>query len=247
MSIPARGLLSDHEPPWTGAARGWALWALLIPLVAIAAGNAAYWISSTGPREYQSTATLLFRDPQLTEIVSGVNVQPQDPTREAQTNLDLVQSRAVALRVAQRVPQAGSADDLKRDVSVANKGGSNLVGITATNRSPDGAALIANTWASQYIAFRREADRAQILESIGVIDRRLASLSPKQASSAEGKRLREQRNNLAVVASLQSGNAELVDRAIAPESASSPRPLRAALIAGILVLAAGLVVAALVR
>jgi Mrp family chromosome partitioning ATPase/capsular polysaccharide biosynthesis protein len=213
--------------------------ALLVILVPLIAAGAVYWVTANEPDQYKATASMLMRDRQLAELVSGYTPPYQDPTREAQTNLSILSSNAIADRVAQKLPVL--ADDVHGGVSVTQGGGSDLVYITASTQSPETAAVIANTWAREYIAFRKDSDRAQIEDAIGIVDRRLGQLSPEQVAGDEGARLRDQRNKLEVVASLQTGNAELVQPAVAPSSPYAPEPVRKAVLAGI----AGLVVAIL--
>ena len=210
---------------------------LAVPVIA---GATAFLVTSSEPKQYQATSSLLMRDRQLSEVVSGYTPPYRDPTREAETNLALVSSVAVAERVEKRLP-ADAAEVRANAVAVTQQGGSDLVNITASSSTPASAALIANTWAKEYISFRQEADRSQIVESIAVVNRRLESLSPDQRAGAEGEKLRDQRNRLEVVSSLQTGNAELVDPALPPSSPSSPKPVRNLILAAL----AGFIVAVL--
>lgn len=215
---------------------------LIVPLVA---GVAAYWITSGQPERYQATSSLLLRDRHLAEMVSGYSPPYRDPTREAETNLSLVSSVAVEDRVAEALPQL--SDDVRDGVTVEQRGGSDLVSVTAKSSSSDAAALIANTWGEEYIALRREADRAQIAESIAGIERRLQSLSSEQSAGAEGERLRDQRNRLELIASLQTGNAELFERATPSSTPVEPRPLRTAVLAALVSFAVALAGALLIQ
>jgi capsular exopolysaccharide synthesis family protein len=226
----------------------------LIVLIVIVAGATAYFLSSTQTKKYEATSTLLFRQSDVVDQLfgTGVNAVASDPTRQAATNVALISLDEVDLRVSKRLATLGLlATDVRDETTVQAKGDSDLVAVTVEDPSPQRAALIANTFADEYISFRQEADRRQIKQTIALIDRQLANLTPSQVTGTEGQRLRERRDQLEIVASLQTGNAEVVERATAPLHASSPQPKKAALIAGglalLVLVAVGLVIERLDR
>ena len=88
---------------------------------------------------------------------------------------------------------------------------------------------MANTMATQYIAFRREADRNQIRDAQRTIEARLAG----RASSGDPTTLADLnrgRDQLEVLASLQTGNAELVQPARLRLDPVSPNVKRSAML-----------------
>jgi capsular exopolysaccharide synthesis family protein len=226
----------------------------LILLIVIVAGGTAYFLSSSQTEKYEATSTLLFRQSNLADQLfgTGVNAVASDPTRQAATNVALISLDEVDLRVSERLGKFGlPATDVRDETTVRPKGDSDLVAVTVEDASPQRAALIANTFADEYIRFRQEADRRQVTQTIRLINRQLSSLTSSQASGTEGQRLRERRDQLQIVASLQTGNAEVVERATPPTEPSSPQPKRAALIAGglalLVLIACGFVVERLDR
>ena len=80
---------------------------------------------------------------------------------------------------------------------------------------------MANTYAAEYINWRREADRAVIREAQNEIRRELDTVAEPGHQA-----LIRQLQNLGVIAALQSGKAELVQTAKPPSSPSSPKPVR---------------------
>jgi capsular exopolysaccharide synthesis family protein len=83
-----------------------------------------------------------------------------------------------------------------------------------------------NTFAEQYIAFRRDADRSKIREAEQLVQRQLDALTPEEINGARGRSIRERAEQLQILASLQTGNAELAQQARIPRSPSSPDTVR---------------------
>src|SRR5205807_8470385 len=110
----------------------------------------------------------------------------------------------------------------------------NVVSIVATDRNPQLAARIPNAFAAQYIAFRREADRSKVAGAQALVQRQIKNESPAARKSSEGKTLQNRADQLAILASLQTGNAELVQPAQVPSSPSSPQPKRDGILRGLL-------------
>jgi tyrosine-protein kinase len=205
----------------------------VLVVCAILVPAAALGFSLSQEKQYTASASLLFRDPGFDQKLFGSQVfQPSgDATREAATNIKLVSLDTVAQRTARRLPGVGSVSD---KVHVQDEGQANLVGIDATDHSPRRSAQIANTFAQEYIAFRREADRAKISDAQGLVERRLRGLSSAQRDGTQGRSLRGRLEQLQLLSSLQTGNAELAQRAEIPSSPSSPRVVRNTVIGGVL-------------
>jgi receptor protein-tyrosine kinase len=111
-------------------------------------------------------------------------------------------------------------------VSVSSQGQSDLASVQATARDPRLAAAIANSFANKYIAFRREADRATIRSAELPLQQQIAALPPSDRYGGLGQSLQQRLGQLSVLASLQTGGAELVQPAEVPRSPSSPKPVR---------------------
>jgi polysaccharide biosynthesis transport protein len=208
------------------------------PLVGLLA---AYGLSASHQDRYESSAKLLLHEPAAAVAPADApdGASAAASSRETATNVDLVSSDEVALRVYTALRPLTTLDAFLDSVRIASKGDSELVTITARDADPALAARIANTWADQYRAFRREADDARAAAATRIVDQRLAALPPDRLAGAEGQGLRRQRDELAVAASLQRANVEVAQRAREATTPVSPRPLRAALIGGL----AGLVIA----
>ncbi|MEO6349263.1 MAG: hypothetical protein ABIP53_01295, partial [Candidatus Limnocylindrales bacterium] len=206
----------------------------------VTAASAAYAFSASRPSEYSASAQLLFRDPGLDQKLFGNAVfQPSiDPAREAETNLRLVDLQVVADRVAKRLGAGLTGKAVRDKLQTAGQGRSDLVSITATDVSPAFAAELANEFARTYIDFRREADRVRIREAQNLVKRELRNLPSR--SEARRIDLERRAEQLGILGSLQSGNAELVQSASVPTDRSAPRPARSAVLGGFFGLVLGL-------
>ncbi|MGH2813363.1 MAG: YveK family protein, partial [Actinomycetota bacterium] len=194
--------------------------------------------------EYSATASLLFRDPGFDERVFGSQVLggSEDSTREAATNLQLVSLDVVAEKTAADLQGESGSIDAKIDVEP--QGESNVVSLTATDPDPESAAELANVFAANYVDFRRQADRRTIVNAGRLVQEEYDALGLEEQSSQEGEALQKQISRLKTLAALQTGNAEVVQRAEVPGSPSSPRTRRNTVVGFILGLLFGLGLAA---
>lgn len=192
---------------------------ILVPVSALV-------VSLLVEKQYTASAALLFRDPALDQKLFGSSFVERsgDDAREAATNVELVSLDAVAERTATTLDGV-TGKELDEDVRVEAEGQSDVVSISATVPNPELAARIANSFAAEYVAFRREADRSQIREAQRLVRADLGNLSAGERRERAGQGLRERLEQLGVLASLQTGNAELVEKAEVPDSPSSPQPV----------------------
>lgn len=221
---------------------------LLIALCAVVAGAAAAVYSSSQPKAYEGTASLLFRDAGLDQTLFGSTYfAAQDPAREAATNTKLVSLGVVSDLTAKALGNRVTAAQVQSEVQVEAAGQSNVVSITATDADPELAALIPNTFAEQYIRFRQDADRAKVRDALSLVRQQVAQLTPAERNTASGRSLQDRTEQLKILASLQTGNAELVQHASVPTAPSAPTPKRDGIIGGILGLLLGTGVALLLE
>lgn len=192
----------------------------VVPLLAVG-------VSLLQEKEYTAEASLLFRDPEFDQKLFGSSfVRSQtDPARVAATNLELVSIPKVAALTAAKLGNV-TQDQVTSAVKVTSAGQSDLISVEATAGNPGFSAKLANTFAQRYIAFRRGADRAKIRSAQAPLKRQIAALSEPQRSGALGQSLARRLSQLNVLASLQTGNAELLQPADVPRKQSAPKPVR---------------------
>lgn len=202
-------------------------WLLVLICVIAAAAGAGLW-SALSQSVYTAKAELLFRDPGLDDKVFGSTsaAGPRDLAREAETNTRLTTLDIINEKTATALRGRVTEDEVERSIKIDSDPKSDVVTIEATDADPKRAAEIANTFAREFIKFRRQADTEAILRTQRLVDKEIANLAPSAASGADGQRLKEQADRLSILASLQTGNAELVQPARPPQVASAPKPQR---------------------
>ncbi|HEU4599168.1 MAG TPA: GNVR domain-containing protein, partial [Solirubrobacterales bacterium] len=189
---------------------------ITVPLVALI-------YSKLQTPEYTASTTLLFSAP---EFQLG-GTPETDPQREAATNLRLVQLEQIPARTAKALDEPGlTTGGVKEKVEVSPQGESDLVKIEATDESPEFSRVLANEYARQFIAFQHETDLSKITKAQTAVEERLAELSPAELESQEGQELERRSRQLELIATLETGNAEVVQEATIPGSPSSPKTKR---------------------
>jgi polysaccharide biosynthesis transport protein len=221
----------------------------LILICIFAAGGAALLFSELQSKEYSASASLLFRNPGFAEALFGTTASTlitNDATREAATNQQLVGLNVVGTRAAKQLPGL-DPKDVSNMTTVSANGESDIVSVTAVSTDPHQAKVVANTFARQFISFRAETDRSKLLEAQELAEEEFNSLPVDQREGARGQALSRSAEKLGVLASLQTGNAELVQPAELPTSPSSPKPLRNTILGLVLGLLIGIGAAVLLE
>jgi polysaccharide biosynthesis transport protein len=225
----------------TIARRRW--WVVIVCMCV--AGGAAYGFSVTQQKEYTANASLLLRDTGLEQALLTTSVAPPtvDPTRQAATNVQVVSSPTVSVRTASalRLPLS----KVTNEVSVSAQGQTNVVAVSATDRSPRAAAELANTYAQQAVAFSRDTDRAQMLQAQTAIQGQLNAMSPQQRKSSYAQLLVTRGQELQTLAAADTGGAQVIALARTPTSPSSPNTKRNVALGLLLGLLLGLAATAL--
>ena len=195
---------------------------------------AALSVSLRQEKNYTASSLLLFRDPAFDQQLFGSTVLPQsnDATREAATNVRLVSVNSVAERVARRAAIRSArptitVDEVAGAIRVRPEGQADVASVIATANDPEFAALLANTFANEFIRYRRETDRKTIRVAQRLIEDQIAALDSAK-SSGTGRRasLESRAQELGILGALQTGDAQLVQRAETPNTPSSPKTTR---------------------
>jgi Mrp family chromosome partitioning ATPase len=211
-------------------------------------------VSLLQPSRYEATADLLFGRTSTADaiVAGGITDTGVVPEREAATNLALASLDGVAIRVKRELKTSASIQELKGAVAVNAEGASDLGTVTANWNTPDAAAAVANAFASQIVALRREAAQADIQRAIDALNTSLTALAPPAAAGAAAapeteatRRLRDRISQLQALKALETGGVRVVEEATPPQGRSSPKPLRNALIAAFVALALALFLVAL--
>jgi succinoglycan biosynthesis transport protein ExoP len=210
---------------------------IIILAVVVAVGLAlAYSISRTPL--YQATTAVARQTAALDQTLFGTSVfQLQDAQRQLQTGASLVKLTAVAQMVRSDLNSMRSTGALLGMVTVTPSSQTDLMRISAESADPAEAAAVANSFAHQFIEYRREANRSILAAADEKIVAELTSMSPDELKSERGVTLTQKHGELGILESMQTGGFEVVQEATQPGSPVSPRPVRNtafALIGGLL-------------
>ena len=219
----------------------------LIALVAVVAAGLALGASLLMPDRYDAEADLLFRQPDPAPNIDPSEPQPdraEAPERIAATSLGLASLDKVSARVETKLDTDMSVEELRDSIKLEPQGQADIVTITASAETAEEAALIANTFAAEVVALRREDARAKIQRVIDAIDAKLAGLPPEEALAGE---LRRRTQQLSVEKGLETGEAEVAEKALPPLDKSAPKPLRNTLVALLLGLIVGIILAIVLK
>ncbi|HWH95422.1 MAG TPA: Wzz/FepE/Etk N-terminal domain-containing protein [Baekduia sp.] len=213
--------------------------AWVIVLAVVVGVAAALVLSSTQTKRYESTAKLLFRPTLLDYAVSGVTLQSpnRDQQREADTNLGLLSLEQVRQRAAARLGPEYTPKRIEKDVDIKSSGQSDLVSIKASASTPGQAARVADAVAGAFVTFQRAALRNQVVAAAQKVQ---DNLKQRDLPTETRESLRTTLERLKLLASVQTGGVEIVQRAEPPTSAASPKPLLNGILGGALGLVLGL-------
>ena len=202
----------------------------------LVAAGAAYAYAKRQDPIYEASTNLLLRDPSAgsANTVFGTPTPDTGPDREALVLSDDIRARAERA-LAAKVGGAAAARAAVASAEASSAAESNVVKITGIGQTGARAALIANTIAEQNVADRKARNLAKIRAARRAAQRALSELGPAGTTPQQLAALNQVRANLQALkqaASVQDGDADILQRASAPSVPASPKPRRAALIGG---------------
>jgi succinoglycan biosynthesis transport protein ExoP len=217
---------------------------LVVAVVVVITVVASVGLSLRSTKQYGASAQLLFRDPGFAQALFGNNLfstGAEEPQRTTQTSVDVVSSYNVAAVAAKILKTKVPLASLVRSISVTPNANADIASVEATRPSPREAAAVANAFAEGYVTYRRQADREKVVQA-----EELVQQSIQTSNAAEQSKLEESLRQLGVLRALQTGDAEVIERAQPNTAAISPKPKRDALLGFIVGLLLGCALALLV-
>jgi len=217
---------------------------LLVVICVVFAVGLALGLSATQEERYRATAGLAFDN--LSEdfaVVGSVGSVPEASSSLALRKSQTLLSTKTLEGASEKLGDGSTVTDLRRRVTTAPEVTSNLVLVTAEADTAAGAATTANAVAT--VAAQRETTATRLRFSRGAreLRRRYAALpASDRADIATRSSYRERISRLDALASVASP-VRLDDRARVPDSAFSPKPVQAGVIAGLAGLLIGLALA----
>jgi succinoglycan biosynthesis transport protein ExoP len=235
--------------------RRWRLVAFIV-VVAVAA-SLAYSLSQA--KTYTATSVLLIEP---TGSASGSSSTAIDP-EEVATQAQVVSSLPVAKQVIKRLNLSDSPQDLVDDVTVSVNG-TRVLDVAANRDTAAGAADVANTFAKEYLTYRQQqvtssrssqlAHLTSLQAKVATIDQKIASnkgrsddalTTRRQSLQTQIGQVSSELSALAKYSAASIAGGEVLRPATEPGSATSPKPLRNAVVVAVLALIVGLGIALL--
>lgn len=216
---------------------------------------------------YAAKSRVLLQQRSTESLFDPNTGQRADPTRTAQTEIEVLTSEPVrdAVRKELGIAPAVSAQTVRQ---------TDVIEITAESTIPRRAADVANAYARSYIDYRRQQAVDDVLaaaqqlqtkidgmqKQIDGLDGQVAKAPPAQQPSVRDSvnaqrdalitqqgLFKQKLDQLQVDGALKTGGAQLNGRAAIPKSPVSPKPLRSGLLAAAIALFLGTGVAFLVE
>ncbi len=217
---------------------------LIVAVVFVVSFGVAAGLSLRSPKQYSSSAQLLFREPGFAQALFGSGLYQtgaEEAQRTTQTNIDVVTSPSTAAAAQRLLHTSESPESLLESVSATPSANANIAVIKATRSTPAQAAAVANAFANGYIVYQRETDRALVAQAEELLLHSLAT-----ASVAERPKLEENLRKLRVLRAVQTGNGQVIATAQPDSTPVSPKPKRDMLLGGVVGLFLGCGLALLV-
>jgi succinoglycan biosynthesis transport protein ExoP len=221
------------------------LWILLCVLLA---AGAAFALSKRQTKEYTATAAVVFNENLLSQQIAGL--QPavsNNAVGEQATNVKLLQLGDTATKTAAILGHGQTPEAVKNSVTITAVGTTNVVDVAATSTSPGLAAVIANTYARQYVKQQRRNTKEYVSIALASVEHQLEELTPDQAVGPVGLALEGRAQSLRILDRLQSGDVRLAQAASPPTSPSSPKVARNTIVGAVLGLLIGFAIALLLE
>lgn len=204
---------------------------LIVGIVLVATAG-AYLYSSSQPSRYSASTKVFFQDTSVAQLLSPNAAS--DPDRNLVNQATLLTSRDVATTVAREIGHRGDPNDLLADVRATPSEGSDFILITAEAGTANGAAELANAFATAFIGIRDSRLRAQLEQQMRLTTEQLRRLPTTATTAQERADLSATIRQLRIALALPSGAARQIDPAVPPPARFAPRPVRTAIFAFVL-------------
>lgn len=220
---------------------------LLIAVLTIALGVAAYGYSASKTPMYAATAQLLYV-PQL-DVNNPLDQGYTDPTAQElqlQSAVTIITGPEINKRVMKQTGDPGRLPEYSVSAAVsssdlqASTTTQNMITVTAESTDSRWAAKLANAYAKAFVDWRIETDRARLGTAQAVIASKLKQFTtPAQKATSDFVLLTERLRDLEILSATATGNFTLAVPASAPGAPFAPQPRRSAAIGVVLGLVFG--------
>jgi Mrp family chromosome partitioning ATPase/capsular polysaccharide biosynthesis protein len=212
------------------------------PLVAgivVVLAVATYVVSTSLPRRYKATASIVQRTNATLDTSSSVDTI----SRDLNTINSLVTTDDV-LNAATRQLNGETLDTLRNEVSSSVDPNANLIYVTAKDASAQQAARIANAVANAFVSEQANIERRQYEHALADLQDELNNVTGQDATTVDQEQaIRDRIAQLRVSIATAGSDLGIAQRADPPKSQDTPRPVRNTALAIVLGLFLGVLVA----
>jgi polysaccharide biosynthesis transport protein len=208
-------------------------------LVALVVSAATYYHYRDSAKTYDATTTVFVQTASLDSALPGVTAAGTEPDRTLNNQARLLQTPAIAEKVARQLKYQGDPRALLTQISTTPSSDADFLQITATSTDPNGAADIANAFAKAFVQMGTEIAQKEASAARAAIERQLSRLEPTRENRSLRGELQNRAQQAALVEALPAVGVKRVDRAIPSSQPSGPDPVRNAIFAGLLGLILG--------
>jgi len=198
-------------------------WTIIATMVAVTA--AVFVVSYLQPTSYTAIARILVERPSSTlNVATGAtldNTVPDD--REIQTLSSFVVTSEVGSRALADLGWKGTPRDYADQVRAEADIAANIISVVAQQPTANKASDLANAYAREFVAWRRESQLATVREALSLVSTELAD-APQGSATAQA--LQERQRQLNAISALTTGGVTVGEAAQPPQLPSSPRPKR---------------------
>jgi Mrp family chromosome partitioning ATPase len=196
--------------------RAWPLIVLLIVLMTVT----VLVLSLALSKSYRATATIVLDDRAGLESTDVETVR-----RRLATVQTLLTTRNVLEQGANRLPDE-SVETLEDKVESSVDEDANIIHVDATDGDATGAAAIANAVARSFLKIQATAERQRFVRSRAALQAALDRLRGSPSRRDEAQIIRARLNELTLSEAGAGTELQLAQRAQAPSTPDSPRPVR---------------------
>jgi succinoglycan biosynthesis transport protein ExoP len=162
-------------------------WRFVLLITVLAAAIASVTLVRSH-NSYDGSASILLSpvpDGDPAWVGTGAIITSGDPDRDMQTGVALVDSDQAAAATARAMGSGWTTQRVQDSVSVTPLGESNVISVAATGSTPQQAARLANTFATQAVGVRAKLVQANIAKEVTSLRAQVATEAGKSGGSTE--------------------------------------------------------------
>lgn len=216
-------------------------------LCVVLVAGVAYGFSKHETKKYTATASLAFSNNPLSQQIAGLSNSSSSGLAQQASNIELLRLGDMAAKTATLLGHGLTVGKVTEGLSIAGRGETSIVEVSATATSPALAAAIANTYTSLFVSEQQSSNHAYFKSALAHVKKQLAELSPQQRVGQDGLSLQNRAQSLRLLTELKYGNIQVAQEALAPSTPSSPNTKKNTGLGAIVGLLLGLSVAFLLE